>query len=121
MLSLSAAAIRYILIIVGIIVIGLVIVGGVHSCDVRRNRAAQGRVEASQTQAAANSSADAINTVSRSGEAQAASEGQSRQAEQDIRAAEGANQAVNPAVRDAGIAALCKRRTYANDPRCRRP
>jgi hypothetical protein len=117
--SLSAAAIRYIIIVAGIVLLGLAIVLGVHSCDVRHNRAAQGRLEASQAQAAANSSADAINTVSRSGEAQAASEGQSRQAEQDIRAAEGANQAVNPAVRDAGLAALCRRTTYKDDPRCK--
>jgi hypothetical protein len=119
--SLSAATIRYLLILAGIMLLGLLIVFGVHSCDVRHNRAAQSRVEASQAQSAAESASDAINTVSRSDEASRASEEQSRQAERDIRAAPGADQAVNPAVRDAGLRALCKRSTYANDPRCKRP
>ena len=93
----------------------------VKSCDNRRNKAAQARVEASQAGAASNSAKDAIGTVARSGEAAAASEEQSRNAERDIRAADGADQTVKPPARDAGIQALCRRPTYANDPRCRRP
>lgn len=92
----------------------------VRSCDSRRDKAAQSRVDASQGQAQAESGKDAIDTVSRAGEAQAASEGQSRRAEQDIRSASGAGDAVNPAARDAGLAALCKRAIYRNHPRCRK-
>jgi FtsZ-interacting cell division protein ZipA len=118
MRSLSATAIRAILLIVSGLIIVAAIIEGVHSCDVRHNKAAQSRVEASQAQAASNSAADAVSTVARSSEATAASEELTRSNEQQIRAAEGANDKVNPAVRDAGIAALCRRQAYANDPRC---
>lgn len=118
--SLSAAAIRYIIIVAGIVLLGLAIVLGVHSCDVRHNRAAQTRVDSAQGEAASNSAADAISTVARSGEAERASEDLTRTNEQQIRAAEGSNAAVNPAARDAGIAALCRRAAYRNDPRCKR-
>lgn len=100
-----------------IVAIGL----GVHSCDKRRSQAAQVRVERSQAEAASNSAADAIGTVARSGEAAAASEALTRSNEQQIRGAAGANDKVNPAVRDAGIAALCRRQAYAHDARCKRP
>jgi hypothetical protein len=77
-------------------------------------------VERSQAEAAANSAADAIGTVARSGEAERASEDLTRTNEQQIRAAEGSNAAVNPAARDAGIAALCRRQAYRDDPRCKK-
>jgi hypothetical protein len=81
--------------------------------------AAQSRVERSQTQAASNSAADAVNTVEASGEASRASEELTRNNSEQIHAAPGAGDRVNPAVRDAGIAALCRRQAYANDPRCK--
>jgi hypothetical protein len=109
---------RAVFFIVGIVVMVLAIVFAVHSCDVRRSKAAQSRVEASQAQAASNSAADAVNTVAASGAASAASEDLTRSNDRDIRAAQGSNQAVNPAARDAGISALCRRKSYANDPRC---
>jgi negative regulator of sigma E activity len=101
----------------------LVAVGAfvVHSWDKRRSEAAQSRVQHSQSEALSNSGADAVNTVAASVKAAAASEELTRSNEQQIRAAQGANDKVNPAVRDAGIAALCRRQAYANDPRCHRP
>ena len=106
---------------IGGLLLVLAILFGVQQCDKRRDRAAQTRVERSQAEAQSKSAEEAINTVAKAGEREAASEGQSRQAEQDIRGAEGASDPVKPAVRDAGIKALCKRSIYANDPRCRRP
>jgi FtsZ-interacting cell division protein ZipA len=114
-------ALKLIAMIVGAVLLLGIIAFGVHSCDQRRSKAAQSRVERSQDEAASNSAADAINTVAASGEASRASEDLTRSNERDIRAAQGANDKVNPAVRDAGLAALCKRQAYANDPRCRRP
>lgn len=101
----------------GLLTLGLVLLT-LHECSKRRSEASQARVEHAQSDAAANSAADAVNTVSRSGEAERASEELTRSNEQQIRAAQGANDKVNPAVRDAGIAALCRRQAYANDPRC---
>lgn len=112
-------ATRTVVMAISVLVAVLAILYLMSSCQKRRSMAAQERVEDSQARAQTNSAADAIGTVSRSGEAQAASEGQSRQAERDIRSAEGANQAVNPAARDAGISALCKRAIYKDDPRCK--
>jgi FtsZ-interacting cell division protein ZipA len=117
--TLPAGSIRYILMLLAAVVLIAAIVEGVHSCDVRRSKAAQSRVEASQAQAASNSAADAVGTVARSGEAESVSEALTRSNEQQIRAAQGANDKVNPAVRDAGIAALCRRQAYRNDPRCK--
>lgn len=91
----------------------------VRSCDVRRNKAAQSRVESGQAQAASDSAKDAINAVEASGGRETASEDLTRSNDQQIRAAQGAGEKVNPAARDAGIAALCRRPSYASDPRCK--
>jgi ABC-type protease/lipase transport system fused ATPase/permease subunit len=106
--------------VVAVIVLVLVVGLTVRSCDKRRSQAAQERVERSQSEAAANSAADAIEAVTRSGEATAASEELSRENERDIRAAEGASVKVGSGVDAAGRAALCKRAAYRNDPKCKR-
>jgi hypothetical protein len=100
-----------------LLVIGLGLL--VHSCDVRRSKAAQSRVNQGQAGAFQNSSADAVNTISAAGDREAASEELTRQNERDIRNAQGANDAVNPAARDAGLRALCMRSAYRDDPKCR--
>lgn len=104
--------------IVGALVLILLVGFTVRSCDQRRSKAAQARVDSAQAGAAAESSADAINTVSRSGEAQAESEALSRANERDIRAAEGAGERVGAGVNTAGRRALCKREAFKNDPKC---
>ena len=116
--NLSARVIGFIA--AGIIAV-LVVWAAFHFWQKSRSAAAQSRMEQSQAAAASNSAADAVNAVAASGEAAAASEATTRANEQQIRAAAGANDKVNPAVRDAGIAALCRRQAYAHDPRCHRP
>jgi hypothetical protein len=111
---------KLIAIVVAVIALILIVGFTVRSCDSRHSRAAQSRLDTAQGDAQANSGADAIGTVQRSGEAAAASEDLTMANERDIRGAEGANDKINPAVRDAGIAALCKRQAYAHDPRCHR-
>ncbi|HEU4804199.1 MAG TPA: hypothetical protein VFS91_00060 [Nitrobacter sp.] len=90
----------------------------VRSCQQANQRAAQSRIDRSQAGAARESAADAINTVSGVSENQAASEGLTRSNRDEILKAEGASDRVNPAVRDAGLRALCRRKAAANDPRC---
>jgi Flp pilus assembly protein TadB len=97
----------------------LLIVAAIHFWQLSRSRAAQSRVEASQAAAASNSAADAVNTVAASGEREAASEALTRSNERDIRNAQGSTASVDPAVRDAGLRALCMRRAYSSDARCR--
>lgn len=111
---------RVIAMIVGVIALILIVGFTVRSCDQRRSKAVQSRVERSQAQAASNSAADAIATVEASGAASRASEDLTRTNERDIRAAQGSGDKVNPAARDAGLAALCKRAAYREDPRCKR-
>jgi sensor histidine kinase regulating citrate/malate metabolism len=111
-------ATRIIGMVVGVIVLIVAVGLFVKSCDNRRDRAAQERLDSAQAGAAAESSADAINTVSRSGEAQAESEALSRANERDIRAAEGAGERVGAGVNTAGRRALCKREAFKNDPKC---
>lgn len=109
---------RLIAVVIGVLALIIGTAMFVRSCDSRHNKAAQTAVEHAQAGAASNSAADAVNTVAASGEAERASEDLTRNNEQQIRAAPGANDKVNPAVRDAGISALCRRHAYANDPRC---
>jgi hypothetical protein len=114
----SGLSTRIIAMIVGAILLLGIIAFGVRSCDVRRSKAAQSRVEHSQAEAASNSAQDAIGTVANADAAAGVSEDLTRSNEQQIRAAPGANDKVNPASRDAGLSALCRRQAYANDPRC---
>jgi type II secretory pathway component PulM len=99
-------------------VIALVLVVGltVRSCDKRRSQAAQHKVERAQTGALTNSAADAVNTVGNVSTNAASSEALTRSNERSIRDAEGSSDKVNPAVRDAGFASLCKRASFRNSP-----
>lgn len=105
--------------IVGALVLLIAVSLLLSQCSKRRNEAVQSRVDASQSNAAATSAGEAINTVARSGEAEKASEDLTRTNERDIRAAEGAGDKVKSGVNDAGLKALCRRHAYRNDPRCK--
>jgi ABC-type protease/lipase transport system fused ATPase/permease subunit len=110
---------KLIAIVLGALVLVAIVGLTVRSCDKRRSQAAQARVERSQAEAASNSAADAINTVTGVGTNQAASEDLGRTNERDIRAAEGAGERVGAGVNAAGRAALCKRAAYRDDPKCK--
>lgn len=92
---------------------------GLYQCDKRRSERAQSRVDAAQSEAATNSAADAIGTVSKAGEREAASESLTRDNERDIRAAPGAGDMVNSGVNAAGLQALCRRQAYKDSERCK--
>ncbi len=79
---------------------------------------AEARLGKNQAEAAAQSGADAVNVVGKAGEREADSDALTRDNEKDIRNAEGSDAVVNPASRDAGLASLCRRSAYRNDPRC---
>jgi hypothetical protein len=109
--------------VVGMIVAAVLLIVavsfGLYQCDKRRSEAAQSRVDAGQAGAASNSAADAIGTVARSGEREAASEDLTRANDRDIRAAPGAGDRVNAGVNAAGLQALCRREAYRNTERCK--
>jgi Flp pilus assembly protein TadB len=112
-------SIRVIATIAGGLVALFVLWAAWHFYQKTRSQAAQSRVERSQAEAQSNSSAAAVNTVAASGEASAASEALTRSNEKEIRDAKGSDAPVDPAARDAGLRALCLRRAYSADPKCR--
>lgn len=109
--------------VIGMVAGGLfllaVISFGLYQCDKRRSERAQARVDAAQSEAATNSAADAIGTVTRRGTEETASESLTRDNERDIRSAEGAGERVNMGAHTAGLAALCKRQAYKDTERCK--
>lgn len=107
-------------VIAGLVLV-LIILGTLYYCSGQRARqqAAQSKVDRGQGAAFQNSAADAIQTQSGVNENQAASEDLTRSNRDDILKAEGAGDAVNAAVRDAGLRSLCRRAASRNDPRCR--
>lgn len=109
---------RTIALVVGLFVVAILIFAVPSCLQKQRSERAQARVDQSQADAASESAKDAIGTVARSGEEQAASEDLTRQNEQAIRAAEGANVKVSPAIQNVGIVSLCRRAAYANELRC---
>lgn len=110
---------RTIAYVVGGIVIVVLFVLFLSQCEKRRNEHAQTQVDQAQVEAATNSAADAIHTVSEAGQREAASEDLTRQNERDIRNAPGADQRVDMGVNVAGLKALCRRDAYRNTERCR--
>jgi len=110
---------RLVALVVGGLVLLAAISFGLSQCQKRRSEAAQSRVEHSQGEAATNSAADAIGTVTASGARETASEDLTRTNERDIRSAEGADQRINPAAQVAGLKALCRREAYRNSERCK--
>ncbi len=112
-------AARTIAMVIGALVLVIAVSIALSQCSKRKNAAAQARVDSSQANAAATSAADAIDTVSKAGEREKASEDLTRTNERDIRAAEGAGDKVKPGVNNAGLRALCQRQAYRDSPRCK--
>lgn len=112
-------ATRTIAYVIGGIVIVVLVLLLLSQCEKRRNEGAQTKVDSAQGQAATESGADAINTVSEAGQREAASEDLTRTNERDIRAAPGAGDRVNAGVNAAGLQALCRRDAYRNTERCK--
>lgn len=107
-------------VIAGLVLV-LIILGTLYYCSGQRARqqAAQSKVDRGQAGAARESGADALNTQGAVNQRDRTSEDLTRTNERNIRDAEGASDAVKPGARDAGLASLCRRAAYRNDPRCR--
>jgi hypothetical protein len=90
----------------------------VRSCQQAKQMAAQSKMDRGQAGAARESAKDAIATQGNVSAAQAAGEALTRTNEKEIRGAKGADAKIDPAVRDAGRAALCRRAAYRDSPQC---
>jgi type II secretory pathway component PulM len=109
------------LIMAGVIVllVVLLVTLGPAACNKIRSMQAQQRLNQGQTEALGNSAQDAVQTQGKANQRERESEDLTRTNNQEIRDAEGANDPVNPAVRDAGIRSLCRRAQYRDSERCR--
>ena len=79
---------------------------------------AEARLGKNTTEAAQQNGSDAVRTVGEVGQRDHAADDLTRSNADEIRNAPGADAPVNPAARDAGLRALCKRASYQHSPRC---
>lgn len=109
--------------VIAIIVLGAVVLGlgwlAVAQWQKSRTAAAESRLQQGQTEALSNSAKDAIATEGAAAAQERASEDLTRTNQEEIRNAKGADAAVNPAARDAGLRAVCRRAAYRDSQRCR--
>jgi uncharacterized protein HemX len=110
--------------LIAIIVLAAVVLGlavfAVGQWRRAHTEAAERRVESAQGEALSNSARDAIATESAAAASETASETLTRTNDEEIRHAKGADAAVDPAARDAGLASLCRRASYHASERCMR-
>jgi len=78
----------------------------------------EARLARNQAESALESGRDAVDTVGKASDREAASDALTRDNDRSIRDAEGADDEVGSAVNDAGLRSLCRRRAYRSDPRC---
>lgn len=103
--------------LVGLILIAVlaavILLAGPSACNRIRGLQAENKLNVGRSDSFANSAADAVVTQGRVNQDERASDEISASNEKDIRNAQGADQTVDPAVRDAGFASLCKRASFA--------
>lgn len=97
------------------LVLLIVAVLAIRGCSSGKTEA---RLANGQGQAATQSGRDAVQTVGNQSAAEAQIDATTKENENAIRSAPGANAPVDPAARDAGLRALCKRSAYRSDPKC---
>lgn len=76
------------------------------------------KLDKEQGKAAATSGKDAVDTLGNTMANEQAADLITRENQDAIRNAQGAGAPVDPSLRDAGIASLCRRAAYRRDPRC---
>lgn len=105
-------------IIVLILALGLAVLAILHFWRLAASGAGEARLERNQASALSNSATDAIDVL---GDRQALDEAIdtiTKENDYAIHSAPGADAPVDPAVRAAGLAGLCRRAAYQCEPRC---
>jgi len=95
-----------------------VLLFGISQCRSARNAAQQVRVGESQTEAMAESAADAIGSAGALHARDLQSDDLTRESSYEIRNAPGADAPVDPGVRGAGLDSLCRRAAYRGSEQC---
>lgn len=105
-----------------VIFIGIALLLGIASvgrCSYDAMKAVQARQDAKAAEAYATSAGEAVNAVAAAAGREAALKDVVTEAAKDIANAEGSNEAIPPAARDAALAAACRLPAYAHHPACR--
>jgi len=105
---------RIILIVLGIAA-ALALVLAVRGCSGAGTKA---KLATGQAGAAANSARDTVQTIGNQAAAEDQADAITKENDRAIRSAPGANAPVDPAARDAGLRALCRRAAYRGDAKC---
>lgn len=95
----------------------LAVVMGIYTA-IRAKPKAEAKLRGNQVEAVQSSASDAVNTVGKAGDREAASNDLTRSNNEEIMDADGADEVVRPGVRDAGLDGLCRRASYQRDPKC---
>ncbi len=83
-----------------------------------RTNAAKARLSTNQAKAGSDNAKDAIDATGMVSARQQASDDLTRNNAEQISDAKGSDAAVSPEARAAGLAALCRRPAYKDDPKC---
>ncbi|MFC0204744.1 hypothetical protein [Novosphingobium soli] len=106
----------------GRVVLALVLVAvilfGVERCQRARQAGKEAALSAKQGEAALGSGKDAVGAVGAVSGRSSASDDLTRENDDAIRKAPGAEAAVDPRLRDAGLDSLCKRAAYRDSEQC---
>lgn len=100
---------------IALIAIAVALVLGIlwlRSCQAERTAAAREKVATEQAGAAMQSGTDAVQTLGNQQANEIAADAVTRENDDAIHKADGATVQVAPAVRDAGLASLCRRASY---------
>ena len=89
------------------------------ACRKLNHDSARARLGEESARAASRNGEDAVATVGTAARREQQSDALTRDNEQEIRDAQGADEPIDPAVRDAGLGGLCRRPAYRDSERCR--
>lgn len=107
--------------LIGLLVIGAVAWGGWTIWQRATTAETKARIEATKSDNAIKSGADAANTVGTRAQIDVSIDAITRQNTDAIRNLHGASAPIDSTLNRAGIAGLCRYAAYRNDPRCVQP
>ncbi len=113
---LARNAVKVIVVLLVIVAVAGLLVA--RSCSAERTAKTSEKVATGQAGAVAASGKDAVETVGNRSASDTAADTVTRENADAIDKAPGANVAVDPAVRDAGLRSLCRRASYRSNSKC---
>lgn len=103
---------------IGLALFLVVVIGGVRSCQIAQTAKTEAKLGANQTGAALASGADAVDTLGKTAAAEDATDTISRENDNAIRNAPGADAPVGPALDAAARRGLCRYAANLGKPEC---